>query len=83
MNDEKTHAVINRKLIKKMGHIRDQHQEAQLAKSEIEHKRPLFLVFFILRYGMLRLLELNYIFSWIVVILTRVRRSKWIPIYYF
>ena len=62
MNDEKTHAVINRRMFKKLGHIKDQLQEAQLAKPEFEHKRPMIVVFFILRYATLRLLELNYIF---------------------
>ena len=42
--------------------INDQLYEVELAKSEIEHKEPICVGFFILQYAKLRLLELYYCF---------------------
>ena len=60
MNEEKTHAAINNKTFKKLGHLHDQFHQVELAKSEIEHKEPTIVCFFILQYGKLRMLELYY-----------------------
>ena len=62
MNDEKTHNAINSKLFKRPNHITDQLYEVELVKSEIEHREPIIVGFFILQYAKLRLLELYYNF---------------------
>ena len=49
MNDEKSHAAINNKMFKRLGHINDQVYEVELAKSEIDHKEPNIVGFFILQ----------------------------------
>ena len=46
-NDEKTHAAISNILVKRLGHINDQLHEVEFVKSEMEHKEPIFLGFFI------------------------------------
>ena len=62
LNDEKTHGAINTKLFKRLEHINDQLYEVELAKSEIEHREPIIVGFFILQYAKLRMLELYYNF---------------------
>ena len=62
MSDKKTHAAINHKLLKRLGHLNDQLYEVELAKSRIEHNEPIFVGFFILQYAKLRRLELHYKF---------------------
>ena len=59
-SDEKTHAAINSKLFKTLGHVNNSLYEVELAKARIEHKEQTILGFFILRYAKLRLLELYY-----------------------
>ena len=61
-NDEKTHAAIDNKMFKKLGYINDQLYEVELVKSEIEHKEPIIVAFFVLQYAMLRILELYHNF---------------------
>ena len=62
LNDEKTHSAINNKIFKRLNHITDQLYEVELVKSEIEHREPINVVFFILQYAKLRILELYYNF---------------------
>ena len=49
-NVERRHSVIKNKTFKSSGHNNYQLQEAALAKSEIEHKEPLIVGFFILQF---------------------------------
>ena len=62
LNDEKTHSAINNKLFKRLNFITDQLYEVELVKSEIEHREPIIVGFFILQYAELRMLELYYNF---------------------
>ena len=62
LNDEKTHSAINSKMFKCLNHITDQLYEVELVKSEIEHREPIIVGFFILQYAKLRMLELYYNF---------------------
>ena len=62
LNDEKTHGAINTKLFKRLDHINDQLYEVELVKTEIEHREPIIVGFFILQYAELRMLELYYKF---------------------
>ena len=47
LTDEKTHSAINSKMFKLLIHITDQLYEMELVKSEIEHREPIFLGFFL------------------------------------
>ena len=58
LSDEKTHSAINSKLFKRLNYITDQLYEVELVKSEIEHREPIIVGFFILQYAKLRMLEL-------------------------
>ena len=58
MNDEKTHAAINNKLFKRLGHINDQLYDVELAMSGIQYQEPICVGFSILQYAKLRTLEL-------------------------
>ena len=58
LTDEKTHSAINSKMFKRLNHITDQLYEVKLVKSEIEHREPIIVRFFILQYAKLRMLEL-------------------------
>ena len=60
--DEKTHGAINSKLFKKLGQVNNSLYEVEFAKAQIEHKEPTLVVFFILQYAKLRMLELYYNF---------------------
>ena len=71
---EKTHAAINKKLLKRLGCINDQLYEVELAKSEIEHKEQIFVGFFDLQYAKLRMLELHDKLSPKFATLTSMRR---------
>ena len=62
LSDEETRSAINSKLFKRLNHITDQLYEAELVKSEIEHREPIIVGFFILQYAKLRMLELYYNF---------------------
>ena len=62
LNDEKTHSAINNKLFKRLNFITDQLYEVELVKSEIEHREPIIVGFFILQYAKLRMMELYYNF---------------------
>ena len=62
LNDEKTRSAINSKMFKRPNQITDQLYEVELVKSEIEHREPIIVGFFILQYAKLRMLELYYNF---------------------
>ena len=62
LNDEKTHSAINNKLFKRLNFISNQLYEVELVKSEIEHREPIIVGFFILQNAKLRMLELYYNF---------------------
>ena len=62
LTDEKTHSAVNSKLFKRLNHITDQLYEVELVKSEIEHREPIIVGFFILQYAKLRMVELYYNF---------------------
>ena len=62
LTDEKTHSAINSKMFQPLNHITDQLYEVELFKSEIEHREPIIVGFFILRYAKLRMLEFYYNF---------------------
>ena len=62
LNDEKTHSANIYKLFKRLNFITDQLYEVKLVKSEIEHREPIIVGFFILQYAQLRVLELYYVF---------------------
>ena len=62
LSDEKTHPAINSKLFKKLDHMNNSLYETELAKAEIEHKKPIIVGFFILQNAKLRMLELYYNF---------------------
>ena len=62
LNDEKTHSAINNELFKQLNIITEQLYEVELVKSEIEHREPITVGFFILQYANLRMLELYNIF---------------------
>ena len=47
LTDEKTHSAKNSKLFKRLNHITDQLYEVELVKSEIEHREPHIVGFFI------------------------------------
>ena len=62
LNYEKTNSAINSKKFKRLNHIAHQLYEVELVKSEIEHREPIIVGFFILQYAKLRMLEFHYIF---------------------
>ena len=62
LTDEKTHSAINSKMFRRLNRITDQLYEVELVKSEIEHRQPIIVGFFILQNAKLRMLELYYNF---------------------
>ena len=62
LSDEKTHQAINNKIFKRLGYKNDQLYEAEVVKSDFEHKEPSFVGFFILQYAKLGMLLLYYNF---------------------
>ena len=58
LTNEKTHSAINSKMFKWLKYITDQLYEVEFVKSEIEHREPIIVGFFILQYTKLRMLEL-------------------------
>ena len=58
LNDEETRSAISNKLLKRLNFIIDQLYEVELVKSEIEHREPIKIGFFILQKAKLRMLEL-------------------------
>ena len=49
LNDEKTHAAVVSELFKKLDHVNNSLYKVELAKSQIEHKELIIVVFFILQ----------------------------------
>ena len=49
LNDEKTHSATNDKHFKRLNFITDQLYVVELVKSEIEHREPIIVGFFILQ----------------------------------
>ena len=80
LTDEKTHSANNSEMFKRLNNITDQLNGVELIKSEIEHREPIIVGFFILQYAKLRMLELYYIFLKTSVTLTSMKNLKWIPI---
>ena len=62
LNDEKTHSAINNELFKRLNFITDQLYEVEFVKSEIEHREPILVGFFVLQFAQLRMLELHWNF---------------------
>ena len=62
LSHKKTHAAINSELFKNLDYVNYSLYEDELAKAQIEHKEPTIVVFFILQYAKLRMLELYYNF---------------------
>ena len=62
LNDEKTHKAINGKMFKLLNNVSKEVYEVELAKSNIEHREPIIVVFFILQYAKLRMMKLYYNF---------------------
>ena len=62
VSDEKTHAAVNSKVLKKLDHVNNALYEVELAKAQIDYKEPIIVGFFILQYAKLRMLELYYNF---------------------
>ena len=60
LTDEKTHSAINSKMFKRLNGITDQLYEVEFVNSEIEHREPIIVGFFILQYAKLRMLEFYY-----------------------
>ena len=60
--DDKVHAAINNKMFKRLNIINEKLYEVEFVKSEIEHREPIIVGFFILQYAKLRMLELYYNF---------------------
>ena len=76
LTDEKTHSAVNSKMFQRLNHITDQLYEVELVKSEIEHREPIVVGFFILQSAKLRLLELYNNFTKLSVTLTSMRNLK-------
>ena len=62
LDDKNPHAAIKSKLFKKLDHVNNSLYHVELAKAEIEHKKPIIFGLFFLQYAKLRMLELYYIF---------------------
>ena len=62
LSDGKIHAAVKSKLFKRLDHMNNSLYEVELAKVEIEHKKPIIDRFSILQYAKLRILELYYNF---------------------
>ena len=79
LTDEKTHSAFISKIFKRPIHITDQLYEVELVRSEIEHREPIIVGFFILQYAKLRMLELYSISSKNSVTLISMKNFKWTP----
>ena len=62
LTDGKTRSAKNSKMFKRLNHITDQLFDAELVKSEIEHRELIIVGFLILQYAKLRMLDLYYKF---------------------
>ena len=80
LTDEKTHTAFNRKLFIKLDHVNNSLYEVELAKAQIEHKEPTIVVFVILQYAKLRMLELHYNFFTKFCKVNKFEELKWTQI---
>ena len=62
LNDIETHKAINGKLFKRLNSVWKELYEVELVKTKIEHREPIIVGFFIIKYAILRMMELYYIF---------------------
>ena len=62
LNVEKTHKAINEPSFKRLNTVEKTLFEVELLKSIIEHREPIIVGFFILKYKKVRMLELCYNF---------------------
>ena len=76
LTDEKTHSAINSKMFKRLNHITDQLYEVEVVKSEIEHREPIIVGFFILQCAKLIMLEITKVSSKKSVTLTSIKNLK-------
>ena len=60
LTDRTTHVAINSNLFKKLDHVNNSLYEVELAKAQIEHKKPIIVDPGILQYAKLQMLELYY-----------------------
>ena len=51
LSDEETHSAKNGKLFKRPNHVNDQLYEVEPAKPEIEHREPITVGFFVVKYA--------------------------------
>ena len=61
LSDERAHAAINSKLLKRLDHV-EKLYEIELAETQTEHNEPIIVRFSLLQYAKLRMLELYYNF---------------------
>ena len=80
LNEEKTQSEINSKLFKQLNFINDQLYEVEVVKSKIEHREPIIVGFFSLKYPELGMLELYY--NFFKKIPKSMKSLKWIPTLY-
>ena len=83
LNDEKTHSAIKNKLFKRPNFICNQLYDVELVKSEIEHREPIIVGFFVLQYVNLRMLDFFKISLKSFAIPKSMKSLKWIPSLYF
>ena len=62
LNGEEIHSAIKNELFKRLNFITDRLYEVELVRSEIQHREPIIVGFFILQYAKLKMLELYYNF---------------------
>ena len=79
LNDEKTHSAITIKLFKRLNFINDQLYEVELVKSEIEHREPIIVGFFILQYAKLKCWSFIIVSLKSFAIPNSMKSLKWIP----
>ena len=53
LNDERRYAVFTSKLFKKLNYVKNALDEVELAKKEIEHRKPIRFGFFIIQWAKL------------------------------
>ena len=63
LSDGRKHAAIISKLFKKLDHVNNALFVVELAKSQIEHTKPIIVGFFTFQNAKLRIMELFYNFS--------------------
>ena len=59
LSDEKTYAANNSKMFRTLDYVRNSLYEIKLAKAQIEHKKPIIVLFFSFQCAKLRTFELQ------------------------